>query len=258
MAADARGRFVWYDLMTTDVEAAKRFYTAVVGWSTEPWPSAGPPYTMWKANDRAIGGVMALSDAARAGGAPPHWMAYICVPDVDATATQAVSLGGAVLVAPFDIKDVGRVVIAKDPQGVAFAAFTPQGEAPGHDGPPQLLEFSWHELSTTDGAAAFAFYSALFGWRKTSAVEMGPMGTYQMYGLTEAPMGGMMTKPPEQPVAAWCYYVHVDDVHRGAERATAHGGQVLLPPMEVPGGDWIVVLSDPQGAVFALHQTKKA
>ena len=89
--------------MTTDVDAAKRFYSAVVGWKTEPWASAGPPYTMWKANGRAIGGVMALSDAARAGGAPPHWMAYICVPDVDATATQAVSLGGKVVVPPFDI-----------------------------------------------------------------------------------------------------------------------------------------------------------
>ena len=66
-----------------------------------------------------------------------------------------------------------------------------------------------------------------------------------------------MKAPDEQPVPAWCYYVHVDDVHQGAERATAHGGQVLLPPMEVPGGDWIVVLSDPQGAVFALHHTEE-
>ncbi len=257
MAAADRGRFVWYDLMTTDVDAAKRFYSAVVGWTTEPWPSDGPPYTMWKANDRAIGGVMALSDAARAGGAPPHWMAYICVPDVDATAKQAVGLGGKVLVPPFDIKDVGRVVIAQDPQGVAFAAFTPLGNPPGHEGPAKPLEFSWHELSTTDAAKAFEFYSALFGWKKTSAVDMGPIGLYQMFGLSETPLGGMMKAPDEQPVPSWCYYVHVDDVHQGAERATAHGGQVLIPPMEVPGGDWIVVLSDPQGAVFALHHLKK-
>jgi uncharacterized protein len=258
MASDDRGRFVWYDLMTTDVEAATRFYTAVVGWKTEPWASAGPPYTMWKANRRAIGGVMALSDAARAGGAPPHWMAYICVPDVDATATQAVSLGGNVVVPPFDIPDVGRVVIAQDPQGAAFAAFTPKGDAPGHAGPPEPLEFSWHELSTTDPAAAFSFYATLFGWQKTSAVDMGPIGVYQMFGRDETPLGGMMKAPAEQPVPSWCYYVRVDDVHQGAERAVAHGGQVLLPAMEVPGGDWVVVLSDPQGAVFALHHAKKA
>ncbi len=256
MASD-RGRFVWYDLMTTDVEAATRFYTAVVGWKAEPWASAGPPYTMWTANGRAIGGVMALSDAARAGGAPPHWMAYVSVPDVDATAAQAGSLGGMGMVPPFDIPAVGRVVIAQAPPGVAFAAFTTKNAAPEHDGPPPLLEFSWHELSTTDGPAALAFYSGLFGWKKTSEFDMGPIGIYQMFGRDETPLGGMMTKPADQPVAAWCYYVHVDDVHQGAERATAHGGQVLMPPMEVPGGDWIVVLSDPQGAVVALHHTQK-
>jgi hypothetical protein len=257
--ADSRGRFVWYDLMTTDVEAAKRFYSAVVGWGTELWPGSGPvPYTMWKANGQAIGGVMKLSDAARAGGAPPHWMAYVCVPDVDATAKQAVGLGGAVVVAPFDIKDVGRVVICTDPQGVAFAAFTPLSDAPGHDGPPRPMDFSWHELSTTDSAAAFTFYSTLFGWKKTSEFDMGPMGVYQMYGRSDVPMGGMMNKPAEQPVAAWCYYVHVDDVNQGVERVRTNGGRVLVPPTEVPGGDWISILSDPQGAAFALHQAKKA
>ena len=149
-------------------------------------------------------------------------------------------------------------MIAQDPQGVVFAAFTPQGRSARTRGrPAKPLEFSWHELSTTDPAAAFSFYSTLFGWKKTSAVDMGPIGVYQMFGLDETPLGGMMKAPDEQPVPAWCYYVHVDDVHQGAERATAHGGQVLLPPMEVPGGDWIVVLSDPQGAVFALHHTKK-
>jgi hypothetical protein len=71
-------------------------------------------------------------------------------------------------------------------------------------------------------------------------------------------MGGMMNKPAEQPVAAWCYYVHVDDVNQGVERARTNGGRVLVPPTEVPGGDWISILSDPQGAAFALHQAKKA
>ena len=112
------------------------------------------------------------------------------MPDVDATATQAVSLGGKVVVPPFDIPDVGRVVIAQDPQGVAFAAFTPKNAAPGHDGPPQPLEFSWHELSTTDGPAALAFYSALFGWKKTSEFDMGPMGIYQMSDATRRRSAG--------------------------------------------------------------------
>ena len=254
-----RGRFVWYDLMTTDVEAAKTFYAAVVGWGTQAWPGSGPmPYTMWTAGTSPIGGVMALSDAARAGGAPPHWMAYVCVPDADATAAETMSLGGTLVVPAFDIQDVGRVAICADPQGAVFAAFTPGGDAPGHEGPANLLEFSWHELSTTDPVAGLAFYSTIFGWQKTGEFDMGPMGVYQMFGQGDMPLGGMMTMPPQQPMPGWCYYVHVDDVRAGAQRAIANGGQVVHGPVEVPGGDWIVVLGDPQGAMFALHHTKKS
>jgi predicted enzyme related to lactoylglutathione lyase len=250
---------VWYDLMTTDVEGAKAFYGDVVGWTTAPWGDGPMPYQMWMAGASPIGGVMALSDAMRAGRVPPHWMAYICVPDADATAQQAVSLGGRILVPAFDIKDVGRIVILSDPQGVAFAVYTPSGSPPGHEGPPRLQEFSWHELSTTDEPAAFGFYSALFGWQSLNEHDMGPMGVYREYGRADrSPIGGMMNKPPEQPVPGWCYYVHVADVHAGAERAKARGGRVLHGPVEVPGGDWIVTLQDPQGAVFALHHHTQA
>jgi uncharacterized protein len=260
MANDsARGRFVWYDLMTTDVDAAKAFYSDVVGWTTAPWGDGPMPYTMWMAGETPIGGVMALSDAMRAGGAPPHWMAYICVPDADASAAQTVSLGGKIVVPGFDIKDVGRIVICSDPQGGAFAVYTPSGEAPGHDGPASLHEFSWHELMTTDHPAAFGFYSTLFGWQKAGDFDMGPMGTYQMFSRADGmPIGGMMKMPAEQPFPAWFYYVCVDDVHAGIERAKAKGGQVVHGPMEVPGGDWVVMLTDPQGAFFALHHRKPA
>ena len=103
-----KGQNVWFDLMTTDTEAAKRFYTETIGWKTEPYPDAEPgkPYTMWKAGSKTVGGFMALP--AEAKGVPPHWVAYTVVDDVDATAARAKGLGATVHHGPFDIPKVGR------------------------------------------------------------------------------------------------------------------------------------------------------
>jgi len=247
-----RGRFCWYDLMTTDPVAAAKFYTKVVGWGTQAWD--GPmPYTMWTNSDQPLGGVMSLPEEVRKAGAPPHWLAYIATPDVDATVAHAVKLGASVKVPPTDIPEVGRFAVLADPQGVVFAAFTAQNETPGHDGPPVKGEFSWHELATTDPDGAFAFYSELFGWNRTSTMDMGPAGVYQMYGRGEMPIGGMFRKPDEMPASGWLLYAMVDDVEAAAKRASANGGTILNGPMEVPGGDMIVQCMDPQGAMFALH-----
>ena len=178
----------------------------------------------------------------------PHWLAYLATPDTDATAARATELGGKVLSEAMDIPTVGRFAILQDPQGAVFAAFTPSGPAPGHDGPAQPGEFSWHELITTDYAAAFDFYSDLFGWQKGEAMDMGPAGIYQMYGRTEMPLGGMFNKTEEMPgPPAWLFYIRVADVHAAAKRVAELGGQVLNGPMEVPGGDWIIQCPGPPG-----------
>ena len=136
----------------------------------------------------------------------------------------------------------------------SFAAFTSASDSPGHEGPPQLGEFSWHELATTDHRAALDFYSKLFGWNETQSVDMGEMGTYQMYGQGEEMFGGMFNKPDEMPgPPAWLYYTLVDDIDEAVAKVRENGGQVLNGPMEVPGGSMIAQCLDPQGAMFALH-----
>jgi predicted enzyme related to lactoylglutathione lyase len=117
---------------------------------------------------------------------------------------------------------------------------------------------SWHELYTSDAEAALAFYTELFGWRRTESMDMGEMGKYHMFGRG-FPMGGMMKLMPQMEGVPphWGFYFHVEDVHAGAERVKANGGKVLNGPMEVPGGDWIVNAMDPQGAGFSLHHAKK-
>jgi predicted enzyme related to lactoylglutathione lyase len=257
-SSETEGRFVWYDLMTTDPEAAQSFYTKLIGWSTEGW-DAPTPYTMWKNEDQSLGGVMTLPDEAKQAGAPPHWLGYIHTPDVDQTLKTAEENQAKVLVPAQDIPEVGRFAVVSDPQGAAFAIFSPKGEAPGHAGEPQVGEVSWHELNTSDHENAWGFYETLFGWKKLDAMDMGEMGMYQMFthAGSDLPMGGMFNKPKEVPGPPfWLYYARVDDVHKSVEDVKKLGGQVLNGPMEVPGGDHIAQCMDPQGAAFALHSTK--
>jgi predicted enzyme related to lactoylglutathione lyase len=248
--ARPRGRFVWHDLMTKDPPAAIEFYKKVVGWGTQEWN--GPtPYTMWTADNTPIGGVMAMPAAENA---PPHWLGYVSTPDVDATVAEATRRGASTHVPPTDIPTVGRFAVLMDPQGASFAVFTSTNQSAAGDDTPKQGDFSWHELATTDPVAAFDFYQALFGWEKTSAMDMGDMGVYQMFGLNGVPFGGVFKKSAEMPgPPSWAHYIKIADVQRAVDVVKNNGGQVLNGPMEVPGGDWIANCMDPQGGVFAVH-----
>lgn len=255
----SKGQFVWHELLTGDVDAAKAFYSEVIGWKTQPFEGSPDPYTMWCVGDQPIGGVMALPEQATAQGAPNHWIGHVYTADVDATAAKVEGLGGKLLSPVQDIPQVGRFVIVQDPQGAVISAYQPAGDPPAGAGESHGT-VSWNELNTTDYEAAWSFYSALFGWKETEAMDMGPEhGTYFMYTHAdgEKSMGGLsnaakaMSAPPH-----WLYYVTVDDLDAALERTKSHGGKVLNGPMEVPGDERIAHCMDPQGAAFALHSTK--
>jgi predicted enzyme related to lactoylglutathione lyase len=242
------GRFVWYDLLTTDTGEAIAFYADVVGWKSQAF---GPEYTL------LVGGQGPGCGAAKLPmpGAPPHWTSNVHVADVDATIARVKELGGKILSEPKDFPNVGRLAVIADPQGNAINVFKPQNpmtlpdtSKPGY--------FTWNELLTKDHETAFRFYSTLFGWEKKRDFDMGPMGKYLIYGTPDKELGGMMTAPKGAP-SAWGYYVEVADLDGAIARAKAKGATVLNGPMEVPGGARIVQLKDPQGAFFALHENKK-
>jgi predicted enzyme related to lactoylglutathione lyase len=252
MTENTLGRFVWYDLMTTDPAAAQAFYTKVIGWGTMPYE--GPmPYTLWTHEPGApLGGVMALADEAKAAGAPPHWLGYVSTPRCAVTAEQAAKLGGRILVEPQEIPGQGTFAVLADPQGAVIAIYQSKTGIPV-DTPAAIRQFSWHELATADWEQAFAFYADLFSWSKTDDLDMGEAGTYRMYGFGQWPLGGMFTKPKEMPASGWLYYVMVPDVNAAVERVKEAGGTILNGPEEVPGGDLVAQCLDPQGAAFALH-----
>jgi predicted enzyme related to lactoylglutathione lyase len=251
--SEGQGTFVWYELSTTDVEGAIAFYRNVIGWGVEAWQGA-LPYTRWTAGGNGVGGVRALDDEARKAGAPPSWLAYVGADDVDALTRKAVGLGAMACVPPTDIPEVGRFSLVRDPQGAALALFRAAGPAMPRPADMTPGYVTWHELLADDWEAELRFYAALFGWQKIEAIDMGAMGTYQIYGKGGRPFGGMMNRPPGYPAPPhWLYYVWVDDLDAAIARVKENGGQVWNGPMEVPGGIRIAQCADPQGAMFAIN-----
>jgi predicted enzyme related to lactoylglutathione lyase len=258
MADSLLGRVLWYELLTTDMKAAEQFYTKVVGWTVSPFQGGSPgAYDVFQRDgDVGVGGVMTIPDGM---GFPPHWGMYVSVPKLEDAVARIESLGGSALSEVIEVPEVGRMRTMKDPQGTAFSILEPSMPGTPGESEPQIGDASWHELYTTDAEAAMKFYTEVFGWEPTESMDMGPMGKYHMFGRGRGFGGGMMNKPAEmaQVPPHWGFYFRVPDVHQGAERVKAAGGQVLNGPMEVPGGDWVVNCMDPQGAAFSLHHKKK-
>lgn len=247
------GEFVWYELLTSDPKAAMAFYSEVIGWKTEPFGDPSGGYMMWVGSEGPLGGVMQLPEEAKKMGAPPHWMAHVTVDNIDASVARVKELGGQVYNGPTEIPTVGRFAVIADPQGATISLFQPSGDGMKAGDPSKQGYFCWSELATSDHAAAFKFYADLLGWEEKSSMDMGPMGTYEIFGKGDKQLGGMFNKPKEMPANVWMYYTSVDDLDAASTRATNHGAKLINGPMDVPGGR-ISQFIDPQGCFFALHQ----
>jgi len=252
---DYPGRFVWYELITTDMAAAKAFYSKVVGWGAQDVSTPDLTYTLFTAGRAEVSGLIDLPEDGRKMGATPRWMGYVGVDDVDATADRIKRLGGAVYVPPTN-SNIGRISVVADPQRATLGLV--EGLKPGQPQPAELGELGrvgWHELLAADREKAFAFYGELFGWQKADA-ETGPTDTYQLFSAGGQTIGGMFTKHPTEPGPFWLYYFNIGDIDAAAERVKSGGGQIFEGPHELPDGSWIVQCTDPQGAAFALQGTR--
>ena len=205
----SHGRFVWYELMTTDAAAATEFYSSVLGWTARDAGMSDKPYTILSAGETMVGGLLDLPQSARDAGARPGWIGYIAVEDVDAYAARVQHAGGTIHRAPEDIPGVGRFAVAGDPQKAAFVLFSPSGtgqappdtgRAPGHVG--------WHELQAADWQTAFAFYADLFGWTKDEAIDMGPKSEHyrNCSRVAGTQAGGADDETDAQSRPFWLYY----------------------------------------------------
>lgn len=250
---NAKGSWIWYELMTTDPVAAARFYGDVVGWTLD---DHDPQYVHVVGRDGFVGGMFRLTPDLQQQGAHPAWFGYLAVDDVDASVASIEAKGGRVHVPPRDLPRVGRFAMVADPQGAPIYVMRTEGEdtSPAFRGTdrPTVGHCAWNELYTSDPSGALDFYTSEFGWQKDGEMDMGPMGKYEFLNSGGAQIGALMRRPPNIPQSVWTFYFRVESIDAAITAIQARGGHVLHGPNEVPGGDVIVQGRDPQGATFAL------
>ncbi|MGB8221403.1 MAG: VOC family protein [Polyangiales bacterium] len=245
--------FIWYELLTSDPDAAAAFYGAVLGWTASDSGQDGMDYRILNMRGVGVAGLMALPPGAAEADMRPAWLGYLSVIDVDQSVASIVAAGGAEQMPAMDIASVGRIAMVADPQGASLYVMTPSGDGPATSFAPGTPGHGgWHELHTNDWEAALSFYRAQFGCERVGSMDMGPMGAYLLFGLgTGDAVGGMFNDPDAQR-PYWLYYFNVDNIEAASKRVTANGGASTMDPHEVPTGEWIVQARDPQGAMFAL------
>jgi uncharacterized protein len=245
--ASTVGRFVWHEQVSSDPKQAQDFYTQLFGWDTEVFRPGEVDYTMISSGGQAHGGL----GKALEGAPPPHWLSHVRVENVDETIEKAKSAGGKLAAGPFEMGEVGRIVIISDPQGAHISAYQPQNDGPVPEG-----VFVWDELGTTDADDAQRFYGEVFGW---TASDMGPeYGGYRIFNRGETGVAGLMTLPDATVAPHWHPYVAVEDPDATTAKAKELGGAALLEPTDVPKVGRLAVLRDPQGATFGIIRPEPA
>jgi predicted enzyme related to lactoylglutathione lyase len=246
--ANAQGRFVWHELITPNRAGAHEFYSKVLGWKKQAWEH-DPAYSMFVGPNGPLGAAVERHTGVA------HWLPYVGVPGVDEAVALAVQRGAKVVTPPTDVPNAGRHAVLTDPQGATFAVHSSAMPA-SPDRAPERGEFSWHELaSSVDPLEVFPLYAELFDWEEMQRHDMGPIGTYLIFGRNGRQLGGMFNKGGMgQPGPAyWVCYVSVPDLTLTLGQLEQGRGSLLHGPAVVPGGDRIAQVRDPHGAFFALH-----
>ncbi|MBL9120994.1 MAG: VOC family protein [Phycisphaerae bacterium] len=251
------GTFCWHELHTRDRNRAAEFYGQLIGWTTS---SQGPYTGLLTGTGAYAGGIMDMP-AGVPEQVPPHWVVYLSVDDVDASAARVAGLGGKLLAPPHDVPNVGRMCTIADPTGATLQLFKGVSNKGPESGPGT---FCWTELLTHDPAKAKSFYAALVGWTTTTMPL--PTGEYTMFWTPDAKpeemkgcAGGMMKIAEEWgPMpSCWLSYIHVEDVDATASKIVPLGGTLFCPPTDIPGIGRFAVASDPTGGMFALYMAKR-
>lgn len=238
------GRFVWFELITKEIERATTFYTEALPWRVETAEMPMGPYHGIKVGDVGVGGL----SPPMMEGLPTFWLSFLSVADVEATAKLVVAHGGTMLADAMDIPGVGRIQPMQDPQGAVLSLFKGvDGDPPAAEGPGS---FCWNELCVDDVAAATAFYEGVFGF--THEEMPMPQGAYVVLKKDGKSRGGIMAKPAPDMPSFWVQYVEVADCDDAVARVTASGGSVMVGPMDVSEIGRFAVVVDPLGAAIGV------
>jgi predicted enzyme related to lactoylglutathione lyase len=245
------GEPTWIDLVTPDLEGAKRFYQQLFGWEYVDTGEEFGHYHMATAQARNAAGMNALQPGQEM---PPVWTIYFASADIDADVARVRTLGGQVYFEPMTVGDSGRMAICVDPTGAAFGLW----QAINHIGTAVENEhggMAWCEVNTRDAPAACNFYSQLFGFTSQKMEDM----EYFMLQRDGAPFCGVMQMdeqwegiPPH-----WMGYFAVGNTDVALEKVVAGGGKVLVPAFDMAYGR-MAVIADPAGAALSIVQLAMA
>lgn len=238
------GRFVWHELATPDVEKSKKFYTAVLGWTFNEMPMPEGTYTMAMNGETPMGGVFDLNMMPREG-VPPHWLSYVSVPNVDEAASAAASAGGTVAMKPFDIPTVGRASLLGDPTHAYSMAFKSKESDPTPKERPDVGDFCWDTLNTTDIEGAKAFYQKVYGWK------IGDFHGMPTFLAGETAVSDIQEAQGGAP-SHWLPFVVVKKLDTANETVAKLGGKVIVEPMKIPDVGTMSVVFDDVGAAIGL------
>ena len=235
----------WVDLGSTDVPGATGFYGSLFGWTVDDLGPEAGGYGIFRKNGRQVAGVGPATDPSRG----TSWATYFATDDADDVASKVQANGGQVVMAPMDVMDQGRMAVCTDPTGVFFAVW----QAGKHLGAELVNEpgsLTWNELTTTDMAAAKAFYPAVLGVTIRD-VSMGEGMTYTLFEVDDrAVAGGMQVDPAGMPTQ-WSVYLAVDDCDAVHAKAVELGATPVMGPEDAPPGRF-AILTDPQGGIFSI------
>jgi uncharacterized protein len=250
-----KNRPAWVDLATSDAEGARNFYSRLFGWELEV--SDDPQYGGYATAKVSGGGE---NSAAGIGpkqdpNMPNVWSLYIGTDDINALADKVTQAGGTVVAPPFDVGDQGRMAVFQDPSGAFISAWEAAQMSQFAFGKPNT--FGWAELNARGVANVVPFYENVFGWT-TRLSEFDPaQPPYREFQQNGEPVLGAWEMNPQIPAQVpsyWQIYFNVEDVDSAHQKAVSLGATEMVPPQDFPGGRFSI-LSDPQGASFALLKT---
>lgn len=239
----------WADMGSPDIEATRRFYTGLFGWTAQVGSPETGGYTMFLKDSVAVAGAGPQREGDTQ---PPRWGGYIATADADATAAQVREAGGQVVMEPTDVMRFGRMAIFTDPEGAACGVW--QGRemsGAGLVGAPGAM--TWMELMTRQPEQADMFYQRVFDW-STTETRMTEGGTYRTWNCGDTAVAGMFPIgedfPSDMP-AQWVVYFEVEDCDGTVAKAREMGADVLMQPKDIAPGRFAII-RDPQGASFAI------
>ena len=249
------GSFFWYELVTQDREASKRFFTGLFGWQTHDAPTPGGDIytTFMDENGDYLCGLIQNNPRQHWAKLPSHWMSYITVSNLDTASKRAQRFGGKVMAKPLEIPNIGTYQVIRDPAGAHLTIIeTDQTLMPANYSQPGRVV--WNELTSRRPDLARPFYRALVGW---DCREAGGPFLYEFFAARNNNLAGLLSMQDDHwsPMPSqWNHYFSVENVDEILGAVTQHGGSITIPPFHVDGVGRVAIVAEPGGAPLSLLQ----